>query len=69
MLVSPIMSHSYARDTSRKIKSVLKNKGTDGKPLSNIPPYGFIKDPNDKNKWLIDEDGSADVVRRVYQLT
>jgi DNA invertase Pin-like site-specific DNA recombinase len=64
-----IMAEYYARDTSRKIKSVLKNKGRDGKPLSNIPPYGFIKDPNDKNKWLIDDGGSADVVRRIYRLT
>jgi DNA invertase Pin-like site-specific DNA recombinase len=64
-----IMAEYYARDTSRKIKSVLKNKGRDGKPLSNIPPYGFLKDPADKNKWIIDDGGSADVVRRIFQLT
>jgi DNA invertase Pin-like site-specific DNA recombinase len=64
-----IMAEYYARDTSRKIKSVLKNKGRDGKPLSNIPPYGFLKDPNDKNGWIIDDGGAADVVRRVFRLT
>jgi DNA invertase Pin-like site-specific DNA recombinase len=64
-----IMSEYYARDTSRKIKSVVHAKGREGKPLTSTIPYGFIKDPNDKNAWLIDEDGAADVVRRIFQLT
>jgi DNA invertase Pin-like site-specific DNA recombinase len=38
-----IMSEWDARNTSRKIKSVLTNKGKDGKPLTNIPPYGYKK--------------------------
>jgi DNA invertase Pin-like site-specific DNA recombinase len=63
-----IMAEYYARDTSRKIKSVLHNKGKNGKPLSNIPPYGFLKDPTDKNKWIIDDGGSADTVRRIFRL-
>jgi hypothetical protein len=63
-----IMAEHYARDTSRKIKSVLKNKGCDGKPLSNIPPYGFIKPPGEKNVWCVDDE-AANVVRRIFQLT
>ena len=50
-----IMSEWYARDTSRKVKAVNHAKGSSGKPLTNIPPYGFKKDPEDKNYWLIDE--------------
>ncbi|GHV16968.1 recombinase [Clostridia bacterium] len=64
-----IMAEYYARDTSRKIKSVLKNKGRDGKPLSTNAIYGYVKSPDNKNAWLIDDGGSADVVRRIFNLT
>ena len=62
-----IMAEFYARDTSKKIKSVLSAKGRSGKPTTNTPPYGFVKDPNDKYKWLVDETAAA-VVRRVFQM-
>ena len=45
-----IMNEWYLRDCSRKIKAVLQAKGRDGKPISNNPPYGYIKDPEDKNR-------------------
>jgi DNA invertase Pin-like site-specific DNA recombinase len=63
-----IMAEWYARDTSRKIKSVLNAKGRDGKPLGTIPLYGFKKDPNDPAKRVIDEEAAA-VVRRIFQMT
>ncbi|MDR1246628.1 MAG: recombinase family protein [Clostridiales Family XIII bacterium] len=63
-----IMAEYYARDTSRKIKSVLKNKERDGKPLSTNAIYGFIKAPGEKNAWLIDEP-AAEIVRRIFFLT
>ncbi|MCL1820401.1 MAG: recombinase family protein [Oscillospiraceae bacterium] len=63
-----IMAEWHARDTSRKIKSVITAKGKSGKPTSNIAIYGFIKDPDDKNRWLIDEPAAA-VVRRIFQMT
>jgi DNA invertase Pin-like site-specific DNA recombinase len=63
-----IMAEWYARDTSRKIKSVLNTKGRDGKPLGAIPLYGFRKDPGDPNRRLIDDEAAA-VVRRIFQLT
>ena len=62
------MAEWYARDASKKIKSVLTSKGKSGKPLTNIPPYGFIKDLNDKNKWLVDPEAAA-VVRRIFEMT
>ncbi|MDR1542349.1 MAG: recombinase family protein [Clostridiales bacterium] len=63
-----IMAEYYARDTTRKIKSVVHAKGRDGKPLTSTIPYGFIKDPNDKDKWQVDSAAAA-VVRRIFQMT
>jgi DNA invertase Pin-like site-specific DNA recombinase len=62
-----IMAEYYVRDTSRKIKSSLQTKGKSGKPLSTKPPYGFCKDPGDKNVWRVDPEAAA-VVRRVFDL-
>ena len=45
-----IMHEWYLRDCRRKIKAVLQAKGRDGKPITNNPPYGYIKDPEDKNR-------------------
>jgi P4 family phage/plasmid primase-like protien len=63
-----IMAEWYARDTSRKIKSVFATKAKSGKPTASSPPYGFIKDPNDKNKWLVDPE-AAEIVKRIFQMT
>jgi len=62
-----IMSEWYARDTSRKIKSVIHAKGREGKPLSSTL-YGYRRDPNDKNGRIIDEE-AAEVVRRIFRMT
>jgi DNA invertase Pin-like site-specific DNA recombinase len=63
-----IIHEFYVRDTSRKVKSSLQTKGKSGKPLSTKPPYGFYKDPDDKNIWRVDPV-AASVVRRVFSLT
>lgn len=57
----------YARDTSKKIRAVMRAKGNSGEHLCSNPPYGYIKDPNDKKKWVIDET-AAEVVRRIFAL-
>ena len=62
-----IMNEWYVRDTSRKIKSVLHAKGVDGKHLTSNAIYGYKKDPEDNNHWLIDEEAAA-VVRRIFQM-
>ena len=62
-----IMNEWYLRDQSRKLTAAYQVKGNSGKPISNIPPYGFIKDPDDKDHWLVDEEAAA-VVRRIYRL-
>ena len=57
----------HAKNTSQKVKAVFKNKGNSGIPLTTYLPYGYIKDKEDKNKWLIDEP-AAKVVRKIYNL-
>jgi DNA invertase Pin-like site-specific DNA recombinase len=57
----------YARDTSRKVKAILHNKGKNGKPLAGNPPYGYKKDPADKNHWIVDDE-AAIIVRRIFQM-
>jgi len=63
-----VMAEFYAKDTSRKIKSAYKAKSASGKPISSYPPYGYLKSPDDKCKWVIDPEAAA-VVRRIFQLT
>ena len=62
-----IFNEFYAKDTSRKIRAVFKFKGQSGKPLCTNPPYGYIKDPEDKNHWIVDEE-AANVVREIFHL-
>ena len=61
-----IFNEFYAKDTSRKIRAVFKAKGQSGKPLSTNPPYGYVKDPEDKTHWIIDEEAAA-VVREIFR--
>ncbi|MCM1330720.1 MAG: recombinase family protein [Ruminococcus sp.] len=62
-----IMNEWYARDTSRKIKAVFKSKMESGKRVSPSIPYGYLRDPNDKQQLIIDPEPAA-VVRRIYQM-
>ena len=57
----------YARDTAKKIKSTFRMKGESGKHLTTNPPFGFVKDAEDKDKWLIDEE-AAQTVRYIFKL-
>ena len=44
-----IMSEWYARDISKKVKTGIKTKGASGKPVATEAPYGYIKDPENKD--------------------
>ena len=57
----------HAKNTSQKVRAVLKNKGESGISLANNVPYGYKKDENDKTKWLVDET-SAKVVKEIFNL-
>jgi len=62
-----IINEFYARDTSKKIRAVFKAKGQSGKPLCTNPPYGYIKDPEDKMHWIVDTE-AAEVIRAIYKM-
>ena len=62
-----IMNEWYARDASRKIQAVFKSRMQDGKRVSPSVPYGYLRNPEDKQKLIIDEEPAA-VVRRIYQM-
>lgn len=57
----------YAAQTSKKIRAVWQSRAENGKRVSPTVPFGYVKDPNDKEKWLIGEP-AAEVVRKIYAL-
>ncbi len=61
-----IMNEFYARDTSRKIRSVFKSKGMSGKHLTGTVIYGYLWDEK-REHWLVDEE-AAEVVRHIFAL-
>jgi DNA invertase Pin-like site-specific DNA recombinase len=63
-----IMNEWYIRDCSRKQKAAFKARGMSGKHVSNNCIYGYKKDPENKDHWLIDEEAAA-VVRRIFNLS
>ena len=62
-----IVNEWYLRDQSRKVVTAYKVKGNAGKPVTNNAIYGYKKDPEDKDHWLVDEEAAA-VVRRIFRL-
>ena len=63
-----IMSEWYARDNSRKLKAAFRSKGKSGRRTTNKHIYGYLKDPRDKSKWVVDE-AAAPIIRRIFQMT
>lgn len=61
-----IMNEMYARDISRKVRSAHRIRGNMGEPLGQ-PPYGYMKSPENKKKWIIDPPAAA-VVRKIFRL-
>ena len=57
----------YARDISKKRRISNKIKGNAGEPMGQ-PPYGYVKDPENPKRWIVDEE-AAQVVRRIYRMT
>lgn len=64
--IKNIMNELYAKDISRKVRSAHNTRGRAGEPLSQ-PPYGYVKDPQDKKCWIIDPE-AASVVREIFKL-
>ena len=62
-----IINEWYAKDTSKKIRAVKRSKGMAGEHIGSHPPYGYMKNPENKKEWLIDEE-AAEVVREIFRL-
>lgn len=62
-----IINEFYVKDGSKKVRASMKLKGESGEYLTTIPPYGYMKDPEDKKKWVVDAE-AASVVRRIFSL-
>lgn len=62
-----IFNEFYAKDTSKKVQAVFRAKGNSGKPLTVNPPYGYLKDPENKNHWIVDDE-AAKVVKEIFRL-
>lgn len=67
MAIQDWFNEMHAKNTSQKVRAVFKNKGNSDIPLTTFLPYGYIKDPNNKDKWLVDEP-AAEVVKKIYNL-
>ena len=61
-----ILNEMYARDISKKIRSSHRLRGSMGEPLSQ-PPYGYMKSPENKKKWIIDPE-AATVVKSIFKM-
>ena len=61
-----VMNEMYARDISRKVRSAHRIRGNSGEPLAQ-PPYGYLKSPENKKRWIVDPDAAA-VVRHIFQM-
>ena len=57
----------HAKNTSDKVRKVMQSKGMSGKPLTTNPPFGYMKSPDNKDEWIVDEP-AAKVVRRIFSL-
>lgn len=64
--VRNLFNDFYAKDTSRKVRAVLRARGTSGKHM-NRPPYGYLENPMQKGYWIIDPE-TAPIVRRIFDL-
>ena len=66
-VIKNVFNDFYAKDTSKKIRAVNKVRAESGQHLSSIPVFGYMKDPADKKKWIVDEPAAA-VVRRIFDM-
>ncbi len=62
-----IFNEIFAKDASKKIKATWQSKGRSGEHLCIIPPYGYMKDPEDKKRWIVDEEAAA-IVQKSFSL-
>lgn len=62
-----ILNEWYAKDTSRKIKAVVRLKAMNGEHICYNPPYGYLKNPDNPKEWIVDQE-AAEVIKRIFSL-
>lgn len=62
-----IINEFYVKDGSKKVRASLKLKGESGGHLTTIPPYGYVKDAENSEQWIVDDE-AAQVVKRIFAL-
>ncbi|MDY4510194.1 recombinase family protein [Streptococcus pasteurianus] len=62
-----LLNDFYTKDVSEKVKSAMNSMKRSGKNMSWLPPFGYLKDPGDRFKIIIDET-VAPIVRRIFAL-
>lgn len=63
-----LLNDFYAKDVSEKVKSAMNTMKRSGKNMSWLPPFGYLKNPEDRFKIIIDEE-VAPIVRRIFRLS
>lgn len=63
--IQDLFNEWHAKNTSQKVRNVFKSKGMSGAPLTTNPPYGYLKDPENKNGWIVDEEATK-TVRQIF---
>ena len=61
-----ILAEWHARDTSRKIRAIFGARTAAGNHVTGALPYGYLHDPQDRQKWILDEE-AASIVKRIFQ--
>lgn len=62
-----IMNEWYLRDQARKASAAIRLKASSGKPITTVPPFGYVKDKANKDHWLVDEE-AAQTVHLIFEL-
>ena len=62
-----VINDMYAKDISKKVRTALHTQKLNGNFIGSVPPYGYIKDPDNKHKLIIDTK-TAEVVKRIYEM-
>ncbi len=65
--INNLMNEWYSRDISKKVRSMIRQKGNSGQSITSKLPYGYRRSAENKDEWIIDEF-AADVVRRIFDL-
>lgn len=65
--IQGVLNENHCAETSEKVREVFAMKRRNGEFIGAFAPYGYLKNPDDKNSLIIDED-SAPVVRRIFQM-